>query len=107
MFIVAPTAPAQQTVRRPGANDKDEHGQRATQGDVPIVGQMVKVLTEKLDLTGDQQARIISAHPDVLFERIQRRGREIPPLERDAVSRWFEMFQAPTPERRWHSLMSL
>ena len=40
----------------------------------------------------------LSAHPDVLFERIRHRGREIPPLERDAVSRWFEMFQAPTSE---------
>jgi len=58
MLTVALTAPAQQTSTGPGGTDKDEHGQRATQGDVPIVGQMVKVLTEKLDLTGDQQARI-------------------------------------------------
>jgi predicted kinase len=35
---------------------------------------------------------------DVLFERIQRRGMEKPPIERDAVSRWFEIFQVPTPE---------
>ena len=35
---------------------------------------------------------------DVLFDRIQRRGMENPPIERDAVSRWLEMFQAPTPE---------
>jgi predicted kinase len=34
----------------------------------------------------------------VLFDRIQRRGMEKPPIERDAVSRWFELFQAPTPE---------
>jgi predicted kinase len=40
----------------------------------------------------------VSAPVDVLFERIQRRGMEKPPIERDAVSRWFEMFQAPTPE---------
>jgi predicted DNA-binding protein YlxM (UPF0122 family) len=33
-------------------------GQGATQDDVPVVGKMLKVLTEKLDLTGDQQARI-------------------------------------------------
>ena len=38
------------------------------------------------------------APADVLFDRIQRRGMENPPIERDAVSRWFEMFQAPTPE---------
>jgi predicted kinase len=40
----------------------------------------------------------VSAPVDVLFERIQRRGMEKPPIERDAVSRWFEQFQAPTPE---------
>src|SRR6266581_4319835 len=40
----------------------------------------------------------LSAPADVLFDRIQRRGRENPPIERDVVSRWFEMFQAPTPE---------
>jgi predicted kinase len=40
----------------------------------------------------------LSAPADVLFERIRRRGLENPPIERDAVSRWFEMFQVPTPE---------
>src|SRR5215472_16297286 len=40
----------------------------------------------------------LSAPSDVLFDRIQRRGMEDPPIERNAVSRWFEMFQAPTPE---------
>ena len=40
----------------------------------------------------------LSAPADVLFDRIQRRGTENPPIERDAVVRWFEMFQAPTPE---------
>jgi predicted kinase len=38
------------------------------------------------------------APADVLCDRIQRRGTENPPIERDAVSRWFEMFQVPTPE---------
>src|SRR6266852_6143758 len=42
----------------------------------------------------------LSAPVDVLFERIQRRGRENPPIQRDALSQWFEMFQAPTPEER-------
>jgi predicted kinase len=40
----------------------------------------------------------VSAPADVLFERIQHRGRENPPIERDAVSRWFQTFQEPTPE---------
>ena len=58
MLIVALTAPAQQTATRPGGTDKGEHDQSAPQADVPIVGQMLKVLTEKLDLTGEQQAKI-------------------------------------------------
>src|ERR1700756_1403628 len=41
----------------------------------------------------------LHAPPDVLFDRIQRRGMENPPIDRDALSRWFEMFQAPTPEK--------
>jgi predicted kinase len=40
----------------------------------------------------------VSAPADVLFDRIQRRGMEKPPIERDAVFRWSEIFQAPTPE---------
>ena len=56
ILIVALTAPAQQIATRP--TDKDEHGQSAAQDDVPTARQMLKVLTEKLDLTGEQQARI-------------------------------------------------
>jgi hypothetical protein len=40
----------------------------------------------------------LSAPADILFDRIRRRGMENPPIERDVVSRWFEAFQAPTPE---------
>jgi predicted kinase len=40
----------------------------------------------------------LSAPADVLFDRIQLRGAENPPIERDALCRWIEMFQAPTPE---------
>jgi predicted kinase len=40
----------------------------------------------------------LSAPADVLFDRIQRRGLENPPVDRDALSRWLEMFQAPTLE---------
>jgi predicted kinase len=40
----------------------------------------------------------LSAPADVLLERIQRRGLEKPPIERDAMARWFEVFQPPTPE---------
>ncbi|HWW91932.1 MAG TPA: ATP-binding protein [Vicinamibacteria bacterium] len=40
----------------------------------------------------------LSAPPDVLFHRIQGRGTESPPIEQEALSRWFATFQAPTPE---------
>jgi predicted kinase len=40
----------------------------------------------------------LSAPVDVLFERIQRRGMEKPPIERDQLLQWAEIFQVPTPE---------
>jgi len=40
----------------------------------------------------------LSAPVDVLFERIQRRPLEDPPIERDQLLRWAETFQVPTPE---------
>lgn len=40
----------------------------------------------------------LSAPADVLFDRLQRRGMENPPIERDALLRWFEIFQIPTAE---------
>jgi len=40
----------------------------------------------------------LSAPADILFDRIQRRGTEGPPIEREALSRWCEIFQAPAPE---------
>lgn len=40
----------------------------------------------------------LTAPVDVLFERLKRRGRESPPIERDALARWAEIFQVPTAE---------
>jgi len=40
----------------------------------------------------------LSAPTDVLFDRIQRRGMEDPAIGREALSRWVEIFQAPTAE---------
>ena len=40
----------------------------------------------------------LTAPMDVLFERLQRRGRENPPIERDALARWVEIIQVPTAE---------
>jgi predicted kinase len=35
---------------------------------------------------------------DVLFKRIQERARETPPIKREDVARWAEIFQEPTAE---------
>lgn len=40
----------------------------------------------------------LTAPEEVLFERIQRRGMEEPPITREMVRRWAETFQAPGPE---------
>jgi predicted kinase len=40
----------------------------------------------------------LNAPIDVLLARIQRRGMENPPIERDQLLRWMEIFQVPTPE---------
>jgi predicted kinase len=50
------------------------------------------------DLGAAVELHYVSAPPRVLFERIQRRGRENPPIEQEVLSQWFETFQAPTNE---------
>jgi predicted kinase len=40
----------------------------------------------------------LSAPVDVLFDRIQRRGMENPPISRDVLLQWIEKFQTPNPE---------
>lgn len=40
----------------------------------------------------------LSASPDVLFERIQHRDMENPPIKREDVMRWAEMIEVPTEE---------
>ena len=40
----------------------------------------------------------LSASPDVLFERIQRRGMEDPPIKREEVMRWAEIIEVPSEE---------
>jgi predicted kinase len=40
----------------------------------------------------------LSVAAEVLFERIQRRGLESPPIQRETLNRWFDQFQAPTPD---------
>ena len=40
----------------------------------------------------------LSAPPDVLFERIQRRGLENPPIERESLLLWHKQFEAPSAD---------
>jgi predicted kinase len=40
----------------------------------------------------------LSAPLEILFERIQRRGMENPAVDREALVRWFGIFQPPIPE---------
>jgi predicted kinase len=40
----------------------------------------------------------LSASAEVLYERIQRRGRENPPINPESFSQWFDSFEAPTDE---------
>ena len=50
------------------------------------------------DLGAAVELHYVSAPPNVLFERIQHRRRENPPITQEVVSRWFEVFQIPTHE---------
>jgi predicted kinase len=40
----------------------------------------------------------LSAPADVLFDRIQRRGMESPPIQKHQLVQWIEKFQVPTTE---------
>ena len=54
-LVVALAAPAQQTATGSGGPDQHEH---VAESGVPTIDQHLKVLSEKLDLTADQQTRI-------------------------------------------------
>lgn len=49
-------------------------------------------------LSAAVELHYLSAPEEVLFNRIQHRGVEDPPIKRDVLHTWFEMFQAPTSE---------
>ena len=63
---------------------------------------VVNIALEGLMLAGALGAAVelhfLSAPLDVLFERISQRGLEKPPIEREALSRWLNVFQEPTPD---------
>ena len=57
-LIFALHVPAQQTATAPGSTSKSGQGQPAMQDDLPSADDQLKILTIKLDLTDDQQAKI-------------------------------------------------
>lgn len=59
VLVFALSAVAQQTGTASGSAEKSEQGQPSMQDNVPSADEQLKVLTTKLDLTEDQQARII------------------------------------------------
>ena len=46
----------------------------------------------------------LSAPTDVLFDRIQRRGMEDPPVQREQLLQWVNSFQTPTPKNKLYSI---
>ena len=50
------------------------------------------------ELDAAVELHYLSAPPKVLFERIQRRGMEDPPIKWEDLLRWAEMIQVPTEE---------
>jgi predicted kinase len=54
--------------------------------------------TEARALGAAVELHYLTAGVDELFARIQRRGMENPPVTREAVLRWAEVFEAPTAE---------
>ena len=44
------------------------------------------------------ELRYLHATVDELFDRIQKRAMEDPPIEREALVHWFQQFQVPTAE---------
>jgi predicted kinase len=55
-----------------------------------------KLRLEARALGAAVELHYLSAPMDVLFERIQQRGMEIPPIRREELKRWAELFQEPT-----------
>ena len=49
-------------------------------------------------LSAAVELHYLSAPPEILFERIRRRGMENPPIKREDVMRWAEMIEVPTEE---------
>jgi Spy/CpxP family protein refolding chaperone len=58
ILMVALASVAQQTATAPGHREEQDHSQNSGQAVLPTIEQHLKMLTEKLDLTAEQQAKI-------------------------------------------------
>ena len=54
--------------------------------------------TRARELGAMVELHYLSAPADVLFERIEKRGMENPPITRESVDKWFTAFEVPTDE---------
>ena len=49
-------------------------------------------------LGASAELHFLSATADILYARIQARGHEDPPIRREDVDRWFQVFQVPSAD---------
>ena len=54
--------------------------------------------TEARSLGAEVELHYLTASVDVLFARLQRRGRENPPIQKDELAEWAKIIEVPTPE---------
>ena len=52
----------------------------------------------KTTLAKQLELRYLSAPPEVLYERVQRRGLESPPIQWEDLLRWAELIELPDDE---------
>jgi predicted kinase len=57
-----------------------------------------KLRQEAQDLGASAELVYLTAPPEILFERISARGREDPPITREAIQKWAAAFEEPTQE---------
>jgi len=56
--------------------------------------------TRARELGASVELQYLSAPPDVLFDRIQKRNMEDPPITREAVTKWVDLFEVPTEQEQ-------
>jgi predicted kinase len=57
-----------------------------------------RLRTRAREIGAAVQLHYVSAPVDVLFDRVQRRAMENPPIRRDQLADWFAAFEAPTAD---------